>query len=363
MGRYRFTFHKSQHSKSELVVFVLFTLMIAFSMKNQVLAKDQQAPPKHLLAKIDVKTPNQNSLKAQAPRQLLDRIVAEVNSHPILDSEINEKVLTGPLINISQYPAKETDPAYNQAMEDLINLKLIQGHAEYLNIEVLESEISKQIDTILERNKINISQLEGFLLQQGKSIETYKNDMKDQLLLMKFKRQVLMPLVKITDNDVRTYYLSKVGGSDGAVKLSLRKIYVSIPENGAAHEVEMKKNQVDKIYREILSGMNFVEAEKKYSELNDAREGKPPVELNLNDLDESLKNQLKGLNEGDISPAFEWNDGLYIFYVEKKMFSETSDYLEQKSQLEHELRQHKIANQLNLWLKNERKQSKIKVHL
>ena len=336
MGRNSTTFYKSKQTKN-----VLVRTFTAYSTAAALL--------------FFCNSPVSNAKK------LLDRIVAEVNSRPILDSEIRNKVHKGPLIKISPYPAGDNADQYQLALEDSINFKLVRDHADYLNIEVEDQEIKTQINRILEQNNININQLKEFLLQQGKEFQSYQDDMFDQILLMKFKRQVLMPLVKLTDSDVRSYYLSKVGGSEGAVTLSLRKIYLSLPEKNEKTKLLEKENLAEKIYQEIKSGIKFIDAEKKYSEHSDARDGKPALSMKLAEMDTELASQLKNINEGDLTKPFKWNQGIFIFFVEKKMFSESKDYLEQKDKLEFELMQMKTTAQMNLWLKKQREQAKIRI--
>lgn len=294
-------------------------------------------------------------------RTLVDRVVAEVNSHPILYSEINEKVKKGPLVKISDFPAKKSDPPFEHALQDAINLELVLSHAEYLEISVSESDIKNQVDRVLQQNNIGLPQLKQFLAQEGKSYEEYEQDMYDQILFMRFRGRVLMPLVKITDKDVESYYLKKMGASSEALSLSIRKIFLSIPKEAQASFVKQKEKLANEVYDKLQNGMDFVEAEKIYSELSDARDGKPAMNLKLTDLDQNIARVVKPLDEKEFAKPLKWNNGIYIFYLESKKFAGSSHFLAKKQELEFELRQKELVEQMQRWLKEQRQKSKIRV--
>ena len=290
-------------------------------------------------------------------RTLVDRVVAEVNSRPILYSEINDKVKNGPLVKISDFPAKKEDPDFEHALQDAINLELVMAHAEFLEISVSDSDIKNQVDRVLRENNIDLAQLKQFLAREGKTYEDYERDMYDQILFMRFRGRVLMPLVKITDKDVESYYLKKMGASSEALSVSLRKIFFSIPKGSQPSFVEQKQKLADEVYEKLRSGMDFVEAEKIYSDAS----GKAVMSVKLTDLDKNIAKVVKPLNEKEFAKPLYWNNGIFIFYLESKKFADNSDFLAKKQQLEFELRQKELAEQMQRWLKEQRQKSKIRV--
>ena len=336
MGRSSASFHQGKHTQGFLV--------------EKTLAKNCF----HLLFWIFLGSSAQG-------RTLVDRVVAEVNSRPILYSEINEKVKSGPLVKVSDYPAKKEDPPFEHALQDAINLELVLSHAEFLEISVSEADIQNQVDRILKQNNIGLPQLKQFLAQQGKSYEEYEQDMYDQILFMRFRGRVLMPLVKITDKDVESYYLKKMGASSEALSLSIRKIFFSIPKGAQPSFVEQKEKLANEVYEKLKNGMDFVEAEKIYSELSDARDGKAAMNIKLTDLDKNIVKVVKPLDEKEFARPLKWNNGIYIFYLESKKFAGSSHFMAKKQELEFELRQKELADQMQRWLKEQRQKSKIRI--
>ena len=76
---------------------------------------------------------------------LVDRIVAVVDGHPILYSSVMDKVDKGPLVVVSEYPAEETSPPYERALQDAINFQLVMAKAKDLEIDVRDDEVEAEI--------------------------------------------------------------------------------------------------------------------------------------------------------------------------------------------------------------------------
>src|SRR5690606_13866063 len=90
-----------------------------------------------------------NFALAAAKPTLVDRVVAIVNGEPILHSEIAEKIQVGPIVLVSEYPAKESASNYEKAINDAINIQLIRNFAEEVEIEVPDSQVNEHIDSLL----------------------------------------------------------------------------------------------------------------------------------------------------------------------------------------------------------------------
>ena len=352
MDRFSITYHKGKYSKGLLVICCV--VFASFPLQAREIATPHSKPE-------PVPLKNDSLIEKAEALELVDRVVAEVNSTPILYSEIQEKVENGPLVKISDYPADRSDPAFDHALNDAINLRLVLAYAEQLEMEVSDADVQKHIDLVAKQNNIDATQLQSILQQQGKSFAAYKNDIRDQILFMRFRGRVLMPLVKITDRDVEAYYVKKIGPSADAVSLKLRSIFLSYSANtGANYRIEMEK-LAQEVFSKLKNGMNFYEAEKIYSEQTAGGESKPSLLVGLQDLDEKIREKVKPLDEKAFTEPIVLDHGIYIFYLEEKQFSGNQEFATKKAQLENELRRNELIEQMQRWLKEERQKSKIRI--
>ena len=299
---------------------------------------------------------------AFAAEQMLDRLAAEVNGHAITTSEIQSKVDKGPLIEVSAWPALENDPPAKVALQDLINKKLIMQKADELDIQVTEEALNEEIKSFLVRRKLSHEDLLKALAEQGMSYEQYKEDFKTQMVINQVQGREVLPLVKITDRDIQLYYLKHSGSMAENIRLSLRQLQIIVPDGSVEAIKTGKKQLVDKAYQELEGGMPFEQAVKIYSDNETARDsGGQMPQVFLKDLAPVFQNAVRDLEEGHYTRVIETPNGYSIFYVSKKEFSGSDEYVKQKPQLEGQLRQEEMGKLLSKWLEAQRRKSDIKL--
>ncbi len=303
------------------------------------------------------------SQSAQAA-ELIDRLAAEVNGSAITLSEAKAKVEKGQLIEISPYPAKETDAPLQVAIQDLINKKLILQKAEELEIEVTDAALEEEIERFMKGRNLNKEQLNSALAEQNMTYEQYKEDFKTQMVMNQFQGREIVPQVKVSDRDVQLYYLRNSGSAAENVRLILRQLQISMPPDSVASVKEGKRSLVDKAYQELEGGMPFEQVVKIYSDNDEARKtGGLMSSLYVKDLAPLFQGAVKDLDEGKYSKPIETPLGYFIFYVEKKEFSGSEEYKKQKPQLENALRQEEMGRLLTRWIEGQRKKADIKILL
>ncbi|MBC7661717.1 MAG: SurA N-terminal domain-containing protein [Chitinophagaceae bacterium] len=300
----------------------------------------------------------QNAVSAE----LIDRLAAEVNGAAITLSEAKVKVEKGPLIEISPFPAKESDPPLQVAIQDLINTKLVMQKAQELEIEVTDANLNEEIDKFMKSRNLTKEALNTALAQEGMTYDKYKEDFRKNLIMNQFQGREIVPQVKISDRDVQLYYLRTSGSAAENVRLVLRQLQISLPPDGVASVKEGKHSLVDKAYQELEGGMPFEQVVKIYSDNDEARKnGGLMTPLYVKDLAPLFQGAVKDLDEGKYSKPIETPVGYFIFYVEKKEFSGSEEYVKQKPQLENALRQEEMGRLLSRWIEGQRKKADIKI--
>ena len=293
---------------------------------------------------------------------LLDRLAAEVNGQPIFYSEVMDKVKRGPLITVSPYPSKESDPQFDIALNDMINIQLLKLKSKELDIEVTDEEGDEEIKKLLERRGMSRDDLNKVLLQQDATYEKYREDFKTQMLLNLYIGRVINPQIKINDKDLEAYYLKTFKSDAQGIKLGLRQIFIKI-DSDAVETVRIgKKDLAEKIVREVRAGEKFEEMAKLYSDDQGSKNqgGKLP-DLELKDLSDTIKDKLQSLKEGEVTDPVLLPTGFFIFFVEKRSISGSEEFLKRKQELEGKFRQEEIEKQMIRWLEDQRRRAKIRL--
>ncbi|MBP9706702.1 MAG: peptidylprolyl isomerase [Oligoflexales bacterium] len=294
--------------------------------------------------------------------ELVDRVVATVDGAPILHSEIEKKIKHGPLVILSPFPAKETDPEQSQALQDAINLQLVLRKSQLLELEITDQELETRIEEFLKSNNMNKQQFTEYLAESGQTWDDYRFDYKNLMIVRRFQGRVIQPLINLTQKDVETYYINKSGSAGNLLILDLRQILIEIPE-GASEAVKKQKSElVQQIYSKLLGGANFQESLKLYSDEDSPMETRGQMKgVQLSDLAPVLREAVKDVAPGSFSKPIETPVGFHIFLVEKQSFRGGSDFEKNKKAIENELMSVEMARQMQRWIENERVRAKIRI--
>ena len=303
-----------------------------------------------------------NAAIGEGAEVLLDRIAGTVDGRPVLYSDVNQKVLKGPLIVISDYPATESATPYERALQDALNYQLVLEKAKDMDIDVRDEEVDSEIASFLATRGLNKDGLLEHLKQENMTYEDYRKDFRDQMILRRFQGRVIGPMVKVTDKDVETYYLKKAGSATDLVELVLRQILIAIPENASEDVLAAKQKLAREVHQKLTGGMNFVDAVKVYSDEVSAREKAGAMApVRAKDLASAIRVEVENLEVGQFSMPVRTAVGFHIFALEERKFSGGAEFRSQKAQLEAELRGQELADQTKRWLIEQRQHSKIEI--
>ncbi len=302
------------------------------------------------------------SAPAHASEVLVDRVLGTVNGQPFLYSDVSSKVENGPLITVSEYPATEQAPPFERATQDVVNLSLIKQKAKELDLDVTDEELDAEITEFLASKGLEKKGLEGFLARQNKTYEEYRQDFRNQLILGRFQRRVIAPLIKVTDKDLETAYIKRSGSSSDLVEIILRQISIQIPEGAGSVISEAKRSLAREARSKIEAGVPFVDAVKLYSDdRQKAANGGLMEGVHLKDLNPVIRKEIERLDVGGVTAPVEIGSNILIFKIEDRKISLGKDMQRKKAELEAEIRSAELANQTRRWLSEQRQRSKIDI--
>ena len=291
-------------------------------------------------------------------RELVDGICAMVDSEPILESEILDKIKNGPLVEFSDYPSDSNPKASERerALNDAINIRLVKRKAEDSEIQVKKEQIDKRIDEILSQRGpgYKIENLQEDLAKQHRSLGQLRKHLADQILFSRFKGRFIIPLAKVNDSDLEAYYMKKQGSSPDAAVVSLRKIVIPIENELMAVK---KQNLANEVYEKLKSGLSFDKAQSLYSP--DIPNG--ATDFRIKDLSGTIGDEVRDLKVKEFTKPIRVGETFIIFYIQEKHILANQEFLRQKTALEQELHVIEVNRQMNLWLQQSRDRAKITI--
>jgi len=238
--------------------------------------------------------------------ELLDRVIAVIEKDVITLSELQkeeEKVIQ----NFVQQKRPIYSPAdvKKEAMDNLIQKKIIIQYAEQQRIVTSPEEIEFFINNILERNNIKLEDLENDLNKSNSSLNDFKNELDYNLTLKKVKQREIMPYVNISDYEVDAWIKDQ------------EKIFQD--EYLILHILLKNISEKDKKVGEIIAEAQlngFREAAIKYSDGPNADNGGDLGWNTTDTLPVLFAENVVGMKEGELQ-TFTSDNGTHIIKIEK----------------------------------------------
>ena len=138
--------------------------------------------------------------------RVFDRVVAKVNTDIITLSSVQERVevLKRKYKNDLAKPEEKT--LLKEAVEMMVAEKLKLQEGKKIGLLVEDSAVEAALKNIEKNNGLEEGQLAAMLESEGRSLESYKKNIRDQILVSKITRYELSNRIKISNRKIEKYY-------------------------------------------------------------------------------------------------------------------------------------------------------------
>ena len=243
---------------------------------------------------------------AQSARiQLVDRVVAVVNDEVITRYELNEqkRAVTAQLKRqgVTMPPDSELDA---QVLERFINERVQLQFARENGVRADDETVTASLQRIAGDNKMSMMQFTAALKQDGVTLEKFRDELKNEIVLSRLRDREVESRVAVTDSEIEAYLAqAKLQGANQS-EYQLAHILVLVPEQATPDQVATRKKRAEEAERQLKTGTAFAQVAAVFSDANDATQG-----------------GALGWRQGDRLPA------LYAQASEKLKVGETSEVL------------------------------------
>lgn len=300
----------------------------------------------------------------QEKRIILDRVVAVVQDAIILQSELETRV--GPFsaeletITDPRERARRTSKLTSQMLEDMISEELIVQAAREAKLAVEPKEISAAVQEIKQQNKLDDAGLEQALAMQGYTLESYKEDVRRQILRMRAVNMMVRPKVTVTDDDVRARYDEMNRRSSAVSNVHLKHVLIELPQRPSEQQLAAARARAAEIIEKVKAGESFDTLAQQYSDDAATKMGGGDLGwIERGSLPTEWESVVFSMDKGDVRGPIGGPSGLHVFYVEEVKQSDLKPFDELKDQLRNELYRKEMDKQTGLWLDEMRKKAHI----
>lgn len=259
-----------------------------------------------------------------AQAEVIDRIVAVVEDDAIFQSDVDQLIKQFLMMRgMTEVPDSDKAVLEQQALDELINSRLIVAKANKLNVNVSFADVEQRVNAAIDENKKRLGGDEAF--QQALDAEnmtldvlrqTYREQIRNQMLVERVQQMELdRSKLQVSDEDLRALYEQRKGTFPMRPDVvHLKTIVIELQSSENARKAALEK--IQELRDRIAAGASFEEIAEEYSEDPSAKHGGALGSVRLSDLsDRNFADAAAALKVGEVSEPVLTSFGYHLIKV------------------------------------------------
>lgn len=202
-----------------------------------------------------------------------DFIVAVVNSEPVTNNEVRARA-----VRVEQQMAQQGSPLpprdllAREVLERLIVEKIQLQLAREGGIRVDDYAVGQAEESVAKQNRVSVDEMHRRLAADGISKERFREELRNQLLLLRLRERDVQSRVRVSDLDVDQYLREQQAGADASkLEINLGHILVVVPENATPQQVEERRVRAQQAADKVRAGEDFAAVAREFSDAAEAK--------------------------------------------------------------------------------------------
>jgi len=297
----------------------------------------------------------------------VERVVAVVNDDIILESEVDQLAVTqlrGNVDTDSPEGKKAFDEVRHKALDSLIDSQLMRQQALELKLAATVEEVDRAVEGIKKQNKLDDTAFVEALKQQGFTLESFRKNMKKQILEMKVVNTAVRSRINVSEDEVKAYYNQNVAKMSGDTEARVRMILLAVSQDAPKADVDRKRKLAEKVVELARSGRSFVELAKAFSDDDLTKgDGGDLGWVGKGTLVDELEQAMQGMVAGDVRGPVRSARGWHVLQVTERKAGNVRPLDEAKDQIRQMLQEQQMEKGLQAFLRELRKRSHLDIRL
>ncbi len=256
-----------------------------------------------------------------------DYIVAVVNSEPVTNNEVRAR-----MAQLEQQLAQQgqglppRDQFARQVLERLISEKAQLQLARELRISVEEATVDQAEANVARQNQLSVAQLRQRLGAEGLSLNQFREELRNQLVLTRLRERELESRVKVTDLDIDQYLREQQSGTSlSSQEINLAHVLVAIPENASEAQLASLRARAQRVQERARAGEDFTKLAREFSDAPGAAANGGVVGMRSADrLPPLFVQAVQNVPIGGVSDVIRSGAGFHVVKVVEKRSSNTA---------------------------------------
>ena len=257
--------------------------------------------------------------KIEAKIELLDRVVAVVDSGVVMESQLNQRVqdIIGRLRSDGiELPPKEV--LEEQILERLIIEEIQLQIGDQAGVKISDAELNRALSMIASENSMNLEQFKESLDANNDSYVKLRDQVRKELIIQRVQRGKVGANIEISEQEIENFLNSEEGRSKLAEQYNVQQILLSLNSSAPENEVNLVKEKGADLIERYKEGESFEKLAATYSSDQNALEGGSLGWRKSSELPSLFSNVVVKMKVGEISELIRSGAGFHIIRLSEK---------------------------------------------
>lgn len=242
-----------------------------------------------------------------------NKIVVNVEDQIISSYELKNKIKTMLILNKQELNQTNIDQTKNQALQNLINLKLKKTEVIKYSISPMKETVNNYLKNVSTSYNTDLEGFKKIFLERNLDFDLYLNDIKTELAWQNLIFQIYKSKVTLDEKEIDKELNQIVLQQKNVLEYNLGEITVILEDFS-------KKNIKIKEVEDHLNAFGFERTAKKLSMSSSSVSGGNLGWINSKSLSKKISEVVKKMKIGQVSkPIIQADNLLFLKLIDKKM--------------------------------------------
>jgi len=259
------------------------------------------------------------SERMEAKIELIDRVIAVVDSGVIMESELNQRVqdIIGRLRSEgTELPPKEL--LEEQVLERLIIEEIQLQIGDSAGVKISDAELNRALSMLASQNSMNLEQFKESLDANNSSYSKLRDSVRKELIIQRVQRGKVGANIEISEQEIENFLNSEEGRSKLAEQYNVQQILLSLNSEAPESKVNSTKEKGADIIRRYNEGESFEKLAATYSSDQNALEGGSLGWRKATELPTLFSDVVTKMKVGEASELIRSGAGFHIIRLAEK---------------------------------------------
>lgn len=251
--------------------------------------------------------------------ELIDRVVAVVDSGVIMESQLNSRVEE---ILIRLKNDKAELPPLNLLEEQVLDRLIIEEIqlqlADRAGIKISDSELNQTLSRVSSQNNLSLEEFRLKLEAEGTSYKSFRDTIKKELIIQRVQRGKVGAKIDISEQEIENFINSEEGRTQLAEQYNVQHILLSVKSGLSEIEIEAIENEAVSLLERLENGESFEKLAASYSAGQMALEGGFLGWKTSAELPSLFAEVVSGLTVGEVAQPVRSGAGFHILKLTEK---------------------------------------------